>query len=909
VTRLLGRGAECEFLDATLADALGGRSRVVVLRGEAGAGKSALLEFVIERAQGWRVVSAVGIESESELAYGGLHQLCASLLDRLDQLPTPQRDALGTVFGVRAGEAPDRFLVGLATLTLLAGVADQQPLLCVVDDTQWLDDASAQIVLFVARRFLAERIALVCVAGPGNGDGVLAGLPGLPVNGLGESDSRTLLLENLAGPVDAAVSEQIIAESHGNPLALLELPRTWNTAELAGGFGIPARQPVGSKIELSFARRLRLLPAETQLFVLAAAAEASGDPLLLHRAAENLGLDPAMSGPALDAGLLDVSARVSFAHPLVRSAAYSSATADDRQRVHRALAEATDAERDPDRCAWHRARAAPSPDENVAAELERSAGRAQARGGLAAAAAFLERASALSPDSAKRAQRALRAAEAKQVAGAPQAASALLAVAMDGPLDELESASAQRLKGQIALDLRRGGEATPLLLEAASRLERVEPTAARKTYLAALFAASLVSEEALRCAAEAARNAPRPGVTASADDLMLDGLAIRFTDGYVAGASLIKQALRAYRDQDLTTVEDVRWPGAARRIAPEMLDDETWYDLVTRSVELARQRGALGVLPLALNNLAFVRIFTGELDAATPLLEEADAIADATDADRITFGWLMLAAFRGDETALSEHVEADKAKAIIRGDGLLPTVGQHASALMHNGLGRYDAALTAAEAASRPDAPLTTTWSLPELIEAASRCGKTALALDAVERLTERTQAAGTEWAIGIEARSRALLNDGPPAEELYHEAIDRLTRCRIAPERARTHLLYGEWLRRAARRVDARQQLRTAHDMLSNFGMHGFAERARRELIATGERPRKRNPETRSDLTAQEAQIAQLASEGLTNPEIGARLFLSPRTVEWHLRGVYSKLSIRSRKELIALRFAEASS
>ena len=360
------------------------------------------------------------------------------MLDHLDQLPAPQRDALGTVFGLRAGEAPDRFLVGLATLTLLADVADQQPLLCVIDDAQWLDAASAQIVLFVARRFLAERIALVCAARAGIGDGVLAGSPALPVHGLGDSDARTLLLENLPGPVDAAVCEQIIAESHGNPLALLELPRTWNTAELAGGFGIPARQPVGSKIEQSFAKRLRLLPAETQLFVLAAAAEPLGDPLLLHRAAEILGLDPAASGPALDAGLLDVSGRVEFAHPLVRSAAYSSAPADDRQRVHRALAEATDPERTLTG-APGTAPAPPRPDENVAAELERSAGRAQARGGVAAAAAFLERASALSPDPAKRAQRALRAAEAKQLAGAPQAASTLLAVAIDGPLDELEA--------------------------------------------------------------------------------------------------------------------------------------------------------------------------------------------------------------------------------------------------------------------------------------------------------------------------------------------------------------------------------------------------------------------------------------------------------------------------------------
>ncbi len=871
-----------------------------MLRGDAGAGKSALLNFVAERATGWRVASAVGVESEMELAYGGLHQLCAPMLDHADQLPTPQRDALGTVFGLLAGEPPDRFLVGLATLTLLAEVADdRQPLLCVIDDVQWLDAASAQIVLFIARRFLAERIVLVCAARSGVGDGILAGLPALPVHGLSDHEARKLLLENLPGPIDATVCEQIITESHGNPLALLELPRTWNTAELAGGFGIPARQPVGSKIEQSFAKRLQLLPPETQLLVLAAAAEPLGDPLLLHRAAEKLGLGPAASGPAVDGGLLDVSGRIEFTHPLVRSAAYSSATADDRQRVHRALADATDPERDPDRRAWHRARAAAAPDENVAAELERSAGRAQARGGVAAAAAFLERASALSPDPAKRARRALRAAEAKQLAGAPGAASTLLAVAIDGPLDEFESASAQRLKGQIALDLRRGGEATPLLLEAASRLEAFDPKGARTTYLAALFAACFVSEETLRRAAEAARNAPRAGIAPSPDDLMLDGLAIRFTDGYAAGASLIKQALQAYRDQDPTTVEDVRWPGFARRIAPDMLDDDTWHDLVTRSVELARERGALGVLPLALSNLAFVRIFEGELDAATPLLEEADAIADATDADRITFGWLILAAFRGDESALAEHVEADKAKAIARGEGLLPTVGQHASALLHNGLGRYDAALTAAEAASGPDAPMTTLWSLPELVEAATRCMKTGVAAAALERLTERTQAAGTEWALGVEARSRALLSEGASAEELYREAIDRLARCRIAPERARAHLLYGEWLRRASRRVDAREQLRTAHDLLTGFGMDGFAERARRELIATGEKVRKRRPENRGELTAQESQIAQLAREGRSNPEIAAQLFLSPRTVEWHMRKVLAKLGISSRREL----------
>jgi DNA-binding CsgD family transcriptional regulator len=896
---LLGRHVECALLGEALDEACSGRSRVVVLRGEPGVGKSALLEFVVAQATGWQVATAVAVESEMELAYSGLHQLCGPMLDHLDELPGPQQNALGTVFGLRTDDAPDRFLVGLATLTLLAHVSDQRPLLCVVDDAQWLDAASAQTLSFVARRFFAERIAFVCAARTGIGDGVLAGLTDVHLGGLGDSDARTLLLENLSGPVDATVCAQIIVESHGNPLALLELPRTWNTAELAGGFGIPARQPVGSRIEQSFATRLRQLPPETQLLVLAAAAEPSGDPLLLLRAAETLGLDPATSGPAADAGLLELSGRVEFAHPLVRSASYSSATADDRQRVHLALAEATDPERDPDRRAWHRARAAQAPDEGIAAELERSAERAQARGGAAAAAAFLERASALSPDPARRARRALKAAEAKQVAGAPQAAATLLTVAAEGALDERERALAERLKGRIALDLRRGGDAAPLLLDAACRLESVEPTVARNTYLAALFAAGFVSDDALRRAAEAARKAPRPLDTPTADDLMLEGLAIRYTDGYAASATQIKQALRAYRDQDLATIEDVRWPGIARRIAPDLFDDDVWHDLATRSAILARDRGALGVLPLALNNLAYLFIYEGDLQAATPLIAEAEEIADAIDGDRITFGRLYLAALRGDEGAVLEHVEIDKAKALARGEGLLPAVGQHASAVLYNGLGRYDEALSSAQAATRSDAPITASWSLPELVEAATRSGNDAMAHDGLERLAERTQAAGTEWALGLEARSRALLSQDSAAEDFYRDAVDQLSHCRVAPERARAHLLYGEWLRREGRRIDAREQLHSAHEMFVECGMDGFAERTRRELAATGEKPRKRSAETRSDLTPQEAQIAQLAREGYSNPEIGAQLFLSPRTVEWHMRKVFAKLGITSRRQL----------
>jgi DNA-binding CsgD family transcriptional regulator len=887
-----------------LADALAGRSRAVVLRGEAGVGKSALLAHLSERLADWHVARATGIESEMELAYSGLHQLCAAMLDHLDRLPAPQRLALATVFGRESAPAPDRFLVGLATLTLFAETAERQPLLCIVDDAQWLDDASAQILGFVARRLLAERIAIVGAARTEIGDHVFTGLPELAVGGLGDRDAQALLTENLRGPLDAAVREQIVAESHGNPLALLELPRTWDAPELAGGFGLRVRRPVDGKIEQSYATRLRSLPVKTQLLVLAAAAEPSGDPVLLGRAAGILGLELAAVAPALDAALLEIGTRVEFTHPLVRSAAYRSAAADDRHRVHRALAEATDPARDPDRRAWHRAQATPEPDEEVATELERSAGRAQSRGGLAAAAAFLERAAALSPDPAKRSQRALDAAAAKQLAGAPQAASTLLATALDGPLDERRSALAQHLQGQIALDLRRGGEAVPFLLDAAGRLESVDAALARDAYLDALRAGSIAGrfgEEMLRRAAEAARDAPLPSGAPRGVDLLVDGLAVRFTDGYAAGADLLKRALATVRGEDGRVEQDARWPWFARRVALDLFDDETWHAFATRSVQLAREQGALGVLPLALNFLATMHSFEGELDAAEALLEESDAIADATGAARIVFGRLSLAGFRGDETVLSRLAEDAEAPATARGEGVVLTFGEHARALLYNGLGRYETALPAAAGASARDELGVSSWSLSELVEAAARSGHGDDAAAALERLTERTRAAGSEWALGIEARSRALLGEGALADELYREAVERLGRCRLAPERARAHLLYGEWLRREGRRTDAREQLRTAHELLAAMGMEAFAERARRELVATGERARRRTADARDDLTAQELQIAHLARDGHSNPEIGAQLFLSPRTVEWHLRKVFTKLDIGSRKELDA--------
>jgi DNA-binding CsgD family transcriptional regulator len=887
-----------------LADALGGRSRVTVLRGEAGVGKSALLRYLSDRVAAWHVARAVGVESEMELAYSGLHQLCGHMLDRLERLPVPQRDALATVFGLSAGPTPDRFLVGLATLTLFAEIAEQQPLVCIVDDAQWLDHASAQILGFVGRRLLAERVALVCAARTGIGDDVLAGLPELSVHGLGDSDARALLLDNVQGPLDAAVCAQIITESHGNPLALLELPRTWSAAELAGGFGLPGSQPVVSKIEQSYARRLRLLPSDTQLLVLAAAAEPLGDPVLLHSAAETLGVDMAAAGPALDAGLLQVGGRVEFAHPLVRSAAYHSAAADDRHRVHRALAEATDAETDPDRRAWHRAQATPGPGEEVAAELERSAGRAQARGGLAAAAAFLQRAVALTVDPARRAERALAAAQTTLEAGAFDAALGLIATAEAGAVDDFQRARVELLRGHVAFASGLGSDAPPLLLAAAKRLEPFAPELARETYLdawgAALFAGRLATAGGLLDVSQAAKAAPPPTGVVRPSDLLLDGLATLVTEGRAAAAPTLRRAADAFAAPEASAEENFRWGWLTTVPSNVLWDDETWHAINARQLQCAREVGALVRLPIDLTALAVLVTWRGDLPSAASAIAEADAVTEATGTRLAPFSAMLLAAFRGREAEATSLIESTIGEAAAGGQGIGVQFAHWVAAILFNGLARHDRALTAAQAATDEEFDLfLSAWALPELIEAAVRSRKTELASGALGRLAEATSAAGSDWALGIEARCRALLSEGAAADDLYGEAIDRLSRTRLRPELARTRLLYGEWLRREGRRVDAREQLRTAHDMLAAIGMEAFAERARGELVATGEKVRKRSDETRDQLTPQEEQIARLAREGFSNPEIGAQLFISARTVEWHLRKVFSKLDISSRRQL----------
>jgi DNA-binding CsgD family transcriptional regulator len=897
--KLLGRTVECEKLDELLSAVRSGRSGALVVRGEAGCGKSALLDYVAARSDGCRLDRAVGVESEMELPFAKLHQLCMPVLDRLERLPTPQREALETCFGLSEGRQPDPFLVGLAVLTLLSDVAETQPLVCLVDDAHWLDHASALVLAFIARRLEAESILLVFAERDDGALQELTGLPELQLGGLTQADARELLSSSSLGPLDERVLDRIVAESGGNPLALLELPRGVSSASLAGGFALPDSLPLSSRIEASFRRRVGRLPEETQRLLLVGAAEPLGDPVLLWRAAAGLGIPAEAAGPAEAADLVEVGSRVTFHHPLLRSAIYRAALPDDRRRTHGELAAATDPAIDPDRRAWHRAHATLAPDEDVASELESSAGRAQARGGLAAAAAFLERAAELTPDPRRRAQRALAAARPKALAGLQAAAADLVAIAAQGPLDPFESASAQRLRGQIALAVDRGADAARLLLDAARRLEALNVRAARETYLEALWAAVAAGRlgAGVVPAAEAARAAPR-AEPPTPNDMLVDGLAVLYTDGFADGVPILKRALAMFRAIEDPDERELRGTLVAARIAGELLDDDTWNVLAARHVQLARMSGLYGALPVSLGYLGSMRVHEGNLEAAAALLTESDAIIARTG-NPTFLTRLLLAAYKGDEMESSMLNEALEEAATASGHGLILTVCENTTSMLHNGLGHYERAFEAAQQATAVDDVTLSAWVLPELIEAAVRSGRHEAAVAAHERFSVRARACGTDLARGLEARSRALVSEDGSAEAAYLDAIDLLGRTRLGLCLGRARLLYGEWLRREGRRVDARDQLRGAHEMFSDFGANAFVERARRELVATGETVRKRRDETRGQLTPQEHQIARLAADGHTNPEIGAQLFLSARTVEWHLHKVFTKLDISSRRQL----------
>lgn len=907
--RLIGRQAECDALDQLLSGVRAGESRALVMHGEPGVGKTALLEYVGGRAADCRVIRASGVESEMELAYAALHQLCAPLLDRLNSLPPPQRDALGTALGLRTGPVPDRFLIGLSVLSLFSDVAQAQPLVCLVDDLQWLDQASAQVLGFVARRLVADAVGFVAATRVPNAD--MRVLPTLAVKGLKEVEARALLDMVLTAPLDERVRDQLIAETRGNPLALLELPRSLTVHELAGGFGLPGAARLSVAMEESFRRWVEAFPDRSRNLLLLAAAEPLGDPTLLWRAAARLGIDADAATPAIEAGLAEFGTRVRFRHPLARSAAYRSATLRARRQVHRALADVTDPELDPDRHAWHRAHAAPGPDDDVAAELERSAGRARARGGLAAAAAFYERATMLTHDPAARTERALAAASAKIEAGAFDSALDLLSMAERGPFNEFQHARADLIRAQLAFATSRGGDAPLLLLRAARRFEPIEASRARETYLEAISAAAFAGRLAtagggILEVARAATAAPQPAGRPGALDLLLSGLAANFVEGYPEAVPDLRAALATF-DSGMSIDEELHWMWLINLAALHLWDDENWDALSARYLQLAREAGAMNELPLALSTRALILMFAGDLTAASALIDEQHTVTEATGGNLAPYAAMYLAAMRSRKAAAFALIEQTALEAPRRGEGISIAVAEWTRAVLHNGSGNYPEAMAAAQCAlyhqEYPDVryPGVANWAAAEFVEAAVRSGMREKAIETTRWLTEMTRASQTDWALGTETRSQALLAEGEAAERLYQKSIMHLGHSRVRTDLARAHLVYGEWLRRERRHKDARTQLRIAYGMLDVMGMRAFAERARRELQAIGGTVRKRAVAASGEqLTPQEAQVAGLARDGLSNPEIGARLFISARTVQYHLGKVFAKLAISSRNQLL---------
>ncbi|WP_134104332.1 helix-turn-helix transcriptional regulator [Kribbella pratensis] len=905
VPRLYGRAVECARMDQLLQDASTGRAAALRVLGERGIGKSSLLDHVARRADGYRVLRARGVADERDLPYAGLQLLCAPLLEELERLEPAQQAALSTAIGLSGGEPPDRLLVSVAALNLLTGAAEHQPVCCLVDDAHWLDTASLLVLAFVVRR--AERSPLLVVFGECERQDVpeLDGLPEMRLEALPWSDAHSVLLAGAPGKIDAAVTERILLEARGNPRALLEAVDGTTAAELAGGYAIPAPRPDSRHRDHDCVRRARRLPADARQLLLTVAAEPTGDPAVASRAAAWLGVD-AHAAELLEAeSLLTFGPRVVFGCATLRAAVYAGATPPEIRLAHRAVAEAIISGPDLDRRAWHLALSTGGLDDRIAADLERSAAAAQARGGIAARAAFLERAALVTADPAARARRALTAAGAQHAAGSLDAAQHLLSIAASGPPDPAREAYIGFQRARIEFATRRDDAAPQLLLAAARRLRAYSPGLARRAHLEALAAVMLScrgpAAPGVRDVARAARATTAEG-SADPIDLLISALAARVLDGPGAAADALRRALTTFGADSLDSSAR-GWSWLAGWAAADGWNEDAWAALTApdrherRNGNGAGHEGSPPGHPLT--GAALLDVFRGRFQAAQDAIPRGGAHALGTGSALPNPASLLLTAWQGNQDVLRSELPAVCKQARQRGDSLTLTVAQLAEAVLHNGAGHYEQALAAAREAVEADQLALSGWACIEFIEAATRCGQRDDAAAALARLGDHADAAATQWALGVRATAQALLSDVPVAEQLYQEAIDRLSKTGIRLHLARAQLLYGEWLRRQNRRVDARVSLRAAHQTFAAIGAEGFAVRAHAELLATGERVGRRSLEPGRQLTTQESRIGYLARDGLSNSEIGARLFLSPRTVEYHLHKVFAKLGITSRTEL----------
>jgi DNA-binding CsgD family transcriptional regulator len=904
---LVGRPVERERLVSLLGYAAQGLSAVLVVEGEAGVGKTVLLDDLVATAasRGVSTFRLVGLEPETPLGYAALHRLLQPFRSDIERLPEPQRDALRSALGLIGSSPPDRFLVGLGVLTLLADAASAAPLLVVIDDANWLDQESLVVLGFAARRLHAEGVVMVfAVRAPSGLPAELFGLPEMVVGGLAEDASLALLAALTEAGVARHVGARLAVELRGNPLALVEVVRELSPGQMAGGESLPDPLPVGAALQGVFDRRVARLAPSSRVLLALAAAEPTAPPSQLWRASARLGIDP--DAAAFDVGdVLEVTGdAIVFRHPLARAAAYRATPAGLRRQVHQTWAAVADEGTGRDRVAWHLANAAASPDDGVAARLEEAAEQVRARGGYAATATFLSRAADLSVDPVLKARRYVAAASAELTAGAPQRAAALLDQAERGALAEADRLRAERLQADLAYAM--GGTPTDQFLAAGRSSMPIDPAFGRETVLRALEFAIYAGRNVFAPAASTARQilagAPIATPPLTSVDGLLYGLLER--DRSSEAAPLFRGALDALRERSLADESRLPWMPLGTMAAVDLLDLDAKADLVTEYARIARERGALATLPVALINVADACVYQGRYAVAEAALAESRSVSVALgsqhqDADRPGLADVSVLASRGhhDEAwALGRAVAA--ALSSVGAAGGVSHVRLWL-AVLEIAFGNYGEALDLATYVFEEDLLAWGTPVLPNLVEAAVRSDKADMAERALARLEERVEASGALWGLGLLARSRALVSAADWAEQHYRDAIDLLERTTAAPDLARAHLLYGEWLRRERRRREARHHLRRAYDMFGGMGAEAFARRARIELNATGERARQRQAGTETALTPQEAQIAGLVTEGLTNRDIAARLFVSPATVEYHLRKMFRKLGVSSRTQL----------